>query len=215
MSGFFVKGRPSPGGSKRYVGHSKAGRAILVDMGGRVFRILARFRTFPVTPPIYVRPVLMDSAGLTDLLLGDEVLLKFSGASPYQLQDLGSLTLPSDGYNADYGPMVLSLKMRAATSVTVALDYIQLTPTDSYRTIRARSTGVANNEFIIDDGFEEQTYSGTTGTYSPVYAKRGAPLVVYPGRINRIYILHSEGVGSDIANSFLAKVYYRARRLTL
>jgi len=33
--GFYVKGRPSPGGSKRYVGHSKAGRAILIDMGGR------------------------------------------------------------------------------------------------------------------------------------------------------------------------------------
>lgn len=35
MIHFFVHGRPSPGGSKRYVGHSKAGRAILVDMGGK------------------------------------------------------------------------------------------------------------------------------------------------------------------------------------
>jgi Holliday junction resolvase RusA-like endonuclease len=34
MISFFVEGRPSPGGSKRYVGHSKAGRAILLDMGG-------------------------------------------------------------------------------------------------------------------------------------------------------------------------------------
>jgi Holliday junction resolvase RusA-like endonuclease len=34
MIHFFVHGRPSPGGSKRYVGHSKAGRAILIDMGG-------------------------------------------------------------------------------------------------------------------------------------------------------------------------------------
>jgi Holliday junction resolvase RusA-like endonuclease len=32
---FYVHGRPSPGGSKRYVGHSKAGRAILLDMGGQ------------------------------------------------------------------------------------------------------------------------------------------------------------------------------------
>lgn len=31
---FFVAGRPAPGGSKRYVGQSKKGRAILVDMGG-------------------------------------------------------------------------------------------------------------------------------------------------------------------------------------
>ena len=35
MISFFVEGRPSPGGSKRYVGHSKAGRAILIDMGGK------------------------------------------------------------------------------------------------------------------------------------------------------------------------------------
>ncbi len=35
MIHFWVSGRPSPGGSKRYVGHSKAGRAILLDMGGK------------------------------------------------------------------------------------------------------------------------------------------------------------------------------------
>jgi Holliday junction resolvase RusA-like endonuclease len=35
MIAFFVEGRPSPGGSKRYVGHSKAGRAVLIDMGGK------------------------------------------------------------------------------------------------------------------------------------------------------------------------------------
>lgn len=190
--------------------------AQLVDMGGRVFRILALFHTFSPSPAIYMRPVLMDTAGLTDLLLGDEVKLKVSGGgTPFALQDLGSLTLPSDGYNADYGPMTLALKMRAATNVTVSLDYIQLTPTDSYRMITARSTGVANNEYIIDDGPEEQTYAGTIGTFSPVYSKRGAPLVVYPNRINRIYILHDEGTGSDIANSFVARIYYRARRLTL
>lgn len=32
---FFVPGTPAPGGSKRYVGHSKKGRAILIDMGGK------------------------------------------------------------------------------------------------------------------------------------------------------------------------------------
>ncbi len=31
---FFVEGIPSPGGSKKYVGHSKKGKAILIDMGG-------------------------------------------------------------------------------------------------------------------------------------------------------------------------------------
>lgn len=32
---FEVSGIPSPGGSKRYVGHSKKGHAILIDMGGQ------------------------------------------------------------------------------------------------------------------------------------------------------------------------------------
>lgn len=32
---FWVPGIPAPGGSKRYVGHSKAGRAILVDDAGQ------------------------------------------------------------------------------------------------------------------------------------------------------------------------------------
>ena len=40
MIKFFVHGRPSPGGSKRYVGHTKAtisraSRAVLIDMGGK------------------------------------------------------------------------------------------------------------------------------------------------------------------------------------
>lgn len=189
--------------------------AQLVDTAGRVFRILARFHDYTVTPAIYVRPVLMDTDGLVDLVLGDEVKLPVVAGGDFQLVDLGSLQLPSDGYNADYGPMTLGIRMRAATSVTVSLDYIQLTPTDSYRVIKAKSVGVASNSFVYDDGLEDQVYSGTIGTFSPVFSKRGAPLVVYPGRINRIYILHDEGFGSDIANSFVAKVYYRARRLTL
>lgn len=31
---FFVPGTPAPGGSKRFVGHSRAGRAILIDAAG-------------------------------------------------------------------------------------------------------------------------------------------------------------------------------------
>ena len=189
--------------------------AQLVDTAGRVFRILARFHDYTASPAIYVRPVLMDTAGLVDLVLGDEIKLPVVSGSNFELVDLGSLQLPPDGYNADYGPMTLAIRMRSATSVTVDLDYIQLTPTDSYRVIKAKSVGVANNSFIYDDGLEDQVYSGTIGTFSPVFSKRGEPLVVYPGRINRIYILHDEGFSSDIANSFVAKVYYRARRLTL
>jgi Holliday junction resolvase RusA-like endonuclease len=32
---FFIKGHPMPAGSKKYVGHSKAGKAIIVDMSGK------------------------------------------------------------------------------------------------------------------------------------------------------------------------------------
>jgi len=63
MTSFFVEGRPSPGGSKKYIGHSKAGRAVLIDCGGKhtkdwraAVAQAARLahHTTPFTGPLYL-----------------------------------------------------------------------------------------------------------------------------------------------------------------
>ena len=62
MIQFFVPGIPAPGGSKKYVGHSKAGKAILTDAGGAKTRnwrdaVACEARRAMGSSPLYSEPV--------------------------------------------------------------------------------------------------------------------------------------------------------------
>lgn len=187
---------------------------LLADTAGRWFRILVRFLNYTTTTPIYIEPRIMDGSGLLDLaVVEEETLLPVSGGSAYQLLDLGALPFPPGGYHSAWATQTLAFKLRAAASVTVSIDYIQLTPLDSFRHLVQRGMTIPNGDGIIDDGIEGLTYSFESSVAHPIYSPRGAPLYVFPGYDQRIYVLHDEGTPSVIANSFLAQLYYRPRRL--
>lgn len=188
---------------------------LLADTVGKHFRLLVRFAGYTNTPAIYVTPIVQDATGLVDLAIGDEVLLPVSGGSDYELVDLGALPLPPGGYSATWAMQTLALKFRAATSVTVDLDFVQVTPLDSFRHLIQRGMQILNGDAIIDDGIEGITYSLESGVGHPIYSPRGQPLHVFPGQGNRIVVLHDEGTVAPIANSFSVQVWYRPRRLTI
>lgn len=189
---------------------------LLAKSAGRSFRLLARFVGYSTAAPIYAEPRIMDDGGLADIPpIGDKVTLPVLAASPYALVDLGSLFLPPGGYNTIWAPQLLALKLYSSISQTVAIDYIQLTPTESYRKLVQTGQQIANNDSIVDDGIERQTYALEGGLASPFYAPQGEPLMIFPGQTNRIYILHDTGMSSPLTNTFSVRLWYRPRRNSL
>lgn len=184
---------------------------VLQDTQGRWFRLLARFHGYSGTNA-RVKASIMDDGGNISLYDGDEVVLPSSAT---ELIDLGTLPFPPGGYDTAAAVHVLQLACKCDTSGTVNLDYIQLTPTESYRHIIMRGNQVAANDYIVDDGTEEQTYTDESGVHHYIMSPRGSPLMLFPAKDQRIYILHDEGSTSDVNNTFTVRVYYRPRRLTI
>lgn len=199
--------------SEALVGRWSLAAANVVACGGRYMRLLARFLTSPGT--IYVRPVLMDFYGLVILASGDEIALPAVGLDA-QLRDLGSLAIPPMDYDAAFAGLKLGLYMRGAAGVTsVDLDYIQLTPTDSLRHIIQRGMTVPNNDYVVDDGIDGKTYSEESGARHPIYAPLGEPLMVFPGRDQRVIILHDTTTSVPLSGQLSIQMWYRPRRLTV
>ena len=178
---------------------------------GRWFRLMARFHGY--SAQAYIRPIILDNDGFISLYRGDEVLLP---ASQTELIDLGMVPLPPAGYDSAAGAHMLGLYCRSVSgSATLNLDFIQLTPVESYRHLVMRGNDVANGDAIEDDGPEGRAYHDLAGAHHYIMSPRGASLTVFPNLIQRIYVLHDEGFSANIDNSFLVRAYYRPRRLTI
>lgn len=188
--------------------------ALLSQAAGRDFRLLVRFFGYSTTPQIYVTAKLLDTDGQIPLAVGREIALP-SYAGGALLWDLDTLPLPPGGWNTNWGAAQLGLSFRAAGSVSVNIDYIQLTGTDSYKKIIQRGYDALNNDYVVNDDTEDQIYLIEGGTNRAIYTAQAGPLLVFPGVTQRIYILHDEGNASDIANTFSAQLWYRPRRLTI
>ena len=176
---------------------------------GRFFRLLARFNT--AIGHFYVQPILRDANGLLDVYaVGDEV---YVASDNRRLVDLGVVPLPpSKGENVSWAALTLMLRLRAPASSTIGLDFIQLTPLDSYCAITQRGYDIPANGVISIDGQNGVVHSGGYAIYTPV----AFPLYLFPMRLQRILILENEGVTAPaIANSFSVRAYVRPRRLTV
>jgi len=182
--------------------------ADLARTKGRRARLLARFAF--CTGPTYVTPAIQNAAGVT-VWTGDEVALGALAGESWQ--DLGIVPLPPGGYAAGYGGMLLALTFRGAA--VTELDVLQLTMLDSYRAFAIPSVAVANASIVVHDGMEGLAYVLTGAAKAPLATTFGGALLLEPGVINRIYVLYQTSTGAPIGGGFSAKVFYRARRLTV
>ena len=181
---------------------------------GRRGRILARLDG---VGPVYVTPQIRDAAGSAVLWSGDEVNIGPAGGQTISYQDCGVVPLPPGGYGASWGALTLALVFRGA--VTASLDVLQLTMIDSYRYLELSPTSVAANAYIVHDGIEELSYIISGAVWYPLAAAFGGSLMLQPGTLQRIHILHSLAAASvddaPIANTFAVRAYYRPRRATV
>jgi len=191
--------------------HWNISSAQLQDTQGRDFRLIMRIAAQP-SVNVYATACVYDKDGLIPLATGDEVLISTSANA---LIDLGVLPIPPGGYNTTFGAARLVLKLRTTGTPSVSIDYIQLTPTDSYRKLYQRGYSAGNSSYIIDDGTEGYTVLQESSVDYPIYSVFDGPLMVFPNRLQKIIILHDEGSSSVIANTFSIRAYYRPRRLTI
>lgn len=181
---------------------------------GRYFRVLARFQD--TTGNATVRMAVYDSAGTTLLYAGETFV--FGAADAYGIvKDLGTVPLPPGGYTSSY--TAITLVMEITGPLIAELDFLQLTPLDAYRYVELFGAAVANNAAIVDDGLEGITYVRTSSAAAGLASPRGEPLLVFPGKTQRLIFLHetvdSGNPASPIANTMTARVYYRPRRPTV
>lgn len=184
--------------------------SLLQKTQGRWFRLLARFAGWTGTD-IYVKPILRDATGLVTLWEGDEVRIGSSADTSSRIIDLGGIPLPVGGYQTSWGVMTLALSVRATGSAQVDIDFIQLTPLDSYRWVVQRGLSIVNNGMITDDNIEGLTHAGG----SPIYSPKTGPLMVYPSKTQRIVILQDIGSSSNITQTLTVRAYIRERRLSV
>lgn len=185
--------------------------AQLQDTQGRDFRLIMRITTQP-SLNIYATACIYDTDGLIPLAIGDEVLISTSANA---LIDLGTLPIPPGGYNTTFGAARLVMLLRTSGSTSIGIDFIQLTPTDSFRRLYQRGYNAPSNSYIIDDGIEGYTVLQESSVDYPIYTVYNSPLTVFPNRLQRIIILHDEGSSAPVANTFSIRAYYRPRRLTI
>lgn len=180
---------------------------------GNRFRLLARITTSPADAWLHAR---IRIASLTTLKQLPETLSTLTINS--QMHDFGVLQIPPWLLNEDdLYSIQLSLYGRKTGGSTVALDFLQLTPLDSYRTLVPRGYNAAYGTTIVDDGITPALYvdwasSGKVGHY----VGHGDPVHARPGFDQRLYVLATNEYGNiDVARTHSVRVWYRPRLLTI
>jgi len=185
--------------------------AELNKLAGHYVRVIGRFGSIS---GLWLR--LKVKFALTTLWEGPLTLMGTT-----QLQEITSLRLPpyllgaGDLYPLD---LILSAKVTTAGAHSFTLDYLQLTTLDGWRKLAPKGYGLDYMIRIVDDGIDSYLYTdgwipgGKTGHY----VGYGEPILLQPGKLQRLYFLHEETTGSAPTNRTMSvKVYYRPRRLTI
>lgn len=188
--------------------------SLLQKTAGRRYKLMARFVGYSSASPIYVRPIVREAEGVQDVP-GGRGEIALLPASTTEWVDLGAIGLPPGGYNTGWAAHTLFLSIRSATNAIVNLDFIQVTALDSWRHVVQPGMQIAVGDGVLDDGILGQAYSVESGAYHAIVAPRGKPLMLYPGKAQRITINHDQGSTYDVTSALTVRMWYRPRRVTV
>lgn len=183
---------------------------------GNYFQVLARLvGSFSATDVWVQLKLLIEST--TVLWEGPWVNLK----AFFAIQELGALQLPPAlaGLTGVY-PLQLALYgKKESGSTTLSIDFLQFDPLDGYRRWVPAGFNLGQNATLYDDMRAGQVYTDgwATAGKTPHYAGEGAPILLRPNEVQRLYFLATSSVAStaEIDRSAQVRVYYRPRRLLL
>lgn len=203
------------GDTQQLIGRWVLDTAYLNRAGGKWFKVLAAFTAAP-SAGIRMQCKLTFPSGspLTVVGSSQEIALTTS-----KLQEIGMLQIPPWlAGTGDLAPIDLCIYARKTGGGAIGIDYMQVTPLDSYRILQPQGYGAAYQVRIVDDGIEGLLWTdgwspaGKTGHYVGV----GSQVLLKPGALQRLVILQNGSTGDiDITRTLSVKAFYRPRRLTL
>lgn len=182
-------------------------------LAGRRVHVLARFAALPTNVDVWAQTLVMDFAGVTPLFTAPEVLLRPTNSV---IHNLGTVPLPPTAYDTSGPTLKLRVNILCASSATVGLDFVQLTPADDlcYRHLIQGGYSAPASSAVVDDGIEGLSHLQIGSVNYPLYSARTQPAHVFPGVDQRIYILH-DGDSMSINWTLSVRAWYRPRRITL
>lgn len=149
---------------------------------------------------------------------GTDVLFQSEWRKPIdtttELLDFGTVYLPPWLVGTPTGLSALNIAIRAkrdiAGKTTISFDYLELLPQDGgYRILGYRTTGVAQLEYTVDDGWEESVYHiNTSGKKTGLPYGLMPRIELKPGVNQRIYFIQ-EGTAKncEITRQLKVQVY--------
>jgi hypothetical protein len=188
--------------------------AMLGYCANRYFRLLLKYQ-YSCLPPsgAKVRAKLMYPSGGS----GTQVMAETPQTTLTYLTDLGVLRIPpyrKPSYLASYASLSLMLYFeRASSADDLYLDYALMLPLDGFRQLQGST--MYQGYTLIDDGIEGIVSAGyLAGGYQQNFYSLGQPLMVYPGKAQRFYmIVENSTHTTEIEHT--VRAYYRPRRLTV
>lgn len=178
----------------------------LAKMRGNYFRVLARIYSIPSDAYVTVSLRYPTNFLLSTIASTQETMIQNA-----YLQDWGLLKIPDLTNTVE---LALVVAIRSATAGTLMLDFLQLTPVDSWRQWNQIGYGLETGDTYVDDGKQAWLQDGA-GLQYPLLIADGNPIMLWPGRDQRLYFLADGSVKMYPEWQFKVKVKYRPRRLTV
>lgn len=180
---------------------------------GRYVKLLVKF--LGKTSNWVVQPVVYEYNGLQELFVGRPRQIVNSNG----LVDLGLVPIPPSPYASDMASQQLGLILyhdgSNGASSYIQMDYLFLMPTDSGRTILQRGMFIPDGDYMLFDEIEGVFVSNESGLKHPIYTPQGPGTMLFPGRDQRVYILHGRDSTAEGADLKSVQIWYRPRRLTV
>lgn len=187
--------------------------AVVAKCQGMPFRVVATFVSSSAS--VYYRAAVYANIGGTYQLLANGPEVYAGDISAQLVLDLGVLPIPPGGEESATSGIVVVVSARHASAGSATLDHVQLLPAGEYvRIEQGGYTTTANHELVLDEVQGRVYYDSGTAHYN-IVTRRGRPLVVVPGRANRIAVLYRESSGYTPARSMTLSGTYRPRRLSV
>lgn len=181
--------------------------AVLAKCKGAGFKILCGFSAVSGTA-FYVRATIYAEIGgvVKPLYVGGEIY-----NNGYKLLDMGTFPVPPTGRSASTSVVGIMLTVRSALAGSFTMDFFHLQPAFALRRLRQVGFTAVSGAVLVDDGMEGDAYLESSGQQYPIVETFGDPLMLYPGRANRISVLYRESTAFN-KGTFTLGVKYRPRR---
>jgi hypothetical protein len=193
--------------------------AMLTDYAGQYCRVLANFTSLTANTWVRVRVDFSTDATTFSTIYYAPAQARYQAGG---LIDLGCVPLPPFGFNANSARVYVTLTGQLVGGWSATVGHVQICPT-GHGLFRRLDIGgdtltlaMEDNDAVVDDGPEKQAYieDATDSTDWPVVRPYYAPILVWPGKVNRLRVLVRTAT-SFPAITLKAKAWFRPRRLSI